>query len=281
MQALYQKYIFEEHFPFNVYITDDPEFPPHWHEDYEIVYNLDKPFEMGINDEIVLLKTGDIVVVSSNDIHYFLSQPKPRNRIIVQFNGDLLGMYSDFDKNMRFSKPLIKKCDSSNSTHALLERQILSIEHENSEKKNGYKLVVMARLYDFISLLIRNVETCKYSVEELATNRSRLSKLEKVFVYVDKNYNKSITLEKISKIADYSIYHFTRFFKNATGMTFITYLNNYRIYKASVMLIETDETITEIAYNSGFESIKTFNRVFKEIKRTSPTGYRKLFTTTS
>ncbi len=137
------------------------------------------------------------------------------------------------------------------------------------------KMSIMARLYDIMTLLVRNIPMVRCTEEELSHTISRLGRLEKVFLYVESSYNKKITLDKIADIAGYSSFHFTRFFKSTTGMTFITYLNNFRIYQATVLLDETEEMITEIAYSVGFESVKTFNRVFKELKGCSPTAYRK------
>jgi AraC-like DNA-binding protein len=71
------------------------------------------------------------------------------------------------------------------------------------------------------------------------------------------------------------MYHFTRFFKDTTGMTFWQYLNNYKVSKAVNLLINTSDSISEIAFNSGFNSIKTFNRVFKQVKGCSPSEFRK------
>jgi AraC-like DNA-binding protein len=92
---------------------------------------------------------------------------------------------------------------------------------------------------------------------------------------VEHNYTREITLAEIAGAANFSIYHFARFFKEATGMTFIQYLNNYRISKAIRYLCSTTDPITEIAFQAGFDSIKTFNRVFKQLKGCSPTEYKK------
>lgn len=67
---------------------------------------------------------------------------------------------------------------------------------------------------------------------------------------------------------------FCRWFKAATGNSFITFLNTARVEKAGQLLMQTDGTIAEIAYASGFESISHFNRVFKRVKGTTPTRFR-------
>jgi AraC-like DNA-binding protein len=92
---------------------------------------------------------------------------------------------------------------------------------------------------------------------------------------VEEHYKEDITLECISKYAGFSSYHFTRFFKESTGISFGQYLRNFRITKAEWHLINSGETIAQAAYKSGFNSIKTFNRVFKDVTGRSPTDFRK------
>lgn len=275
MEALYQKHIFEEHFPFDVYLTASYEFPPHWHEDFEVIYCMDESLKVGIKDEVYELSPGDICIVDANEIHYFPNQSQASLRTILQFKGDMIGMYSDFEQGMHFKTPIIRKDNIKGSFHSELEKQLLAILEENEAMNKGYKMSIMARLYDVVSLLYRNIELVCYSEEEISHSHLRLGRLEKVFDYVEHNYHKKITLDDIASVAGYSVYHFTRFFKECTGMTFITYLNYYRIYMASHYLQTTDELVTEIAMEVGFESVKTFNRVFKEIKGCSPTCFRK------
>jgi AraC-like DNA-binding protein len=104
----------------------------------------------------------------------------------------------------------------------------------------------------------------------------KLEMLDNIFKYIENNYREQINLSEVAKAASFSMYHFTRFFKDATGMTFWQYLNNYRISKAVNYLMNTSDSISDIAYNSGFNSIKTFNRVFKQAKGYSPSQFKKI-----
>lgn len=132
-----------------------------------------------------------------------------------------------------------------------------------------------ARLYDLVVLLIRKVPMEKRTYEDENRQIDTLNRLENVFQYVEKNYSLEISLEQAAFVAGYSIYHFTRFFKKNTGITFSQYLSNFRITKAEWELLNSNSNITEIAYKSGFNSIKTFNRVFKQVKGQAPSQYRK------
>jgi AraC-like DNA-binding protein len=209
-------------------------------------------------------------------VHFFVTPPKKSKRIILQFEQRLFGPFSAMMRENKFITPRLSSSNESKTqVHRSLERQILSIIEEYSKMRQGFQLAIQARLYDFMVVLLRQVPMEKYSSLERSKHLKRLERLEHVFKYVADNYSKEITLNEIARTANFSVYHFTRFFKETTGMTFIQYLNNYRISKAVKYLTETDDPITEVAFRSGFDSIKTFNRVFKQLKGCSPSSFKK------
>jgi len=96
---------------------------------------------------------------------------------------------------------------------------------------------------------------------------------EKAFEYIEENYKNQITLGDISTSVGFSKAHFSRTFKKITEKNFHNYLNEYRIKKVEELLLDNSITITQLAHTSGFNSIVTFNRIFKQIKGCSPTQY--------
>ena len=88
---------------------------------------------------------------------------------------------------------------------------------------------------------------------------------------MESSYNKQITLEEMAGSVDMSPKYFCRFFHEMTHRTPIDYLNYYRIERACYQLMTTDQSITEVAYSSGFNFIKTF----KKYKGTTPKQYLK------
>ncbi|OPJ64912.1 AraC family transcriptional regulator [Clostridium oryzae] len=280
MQPWHQKPFLSENLPLSIFTTDEAEFPPHWHEAVEVVYALTDGLKAGVNNEIYTLNKKDILLISSGDVHYFPPQPLQFNRIILFFEAAFFEAFTSIMKDKRFTMLLrantnFPAATSVESLHDALETQILQIMEEYQNKKQGYKLALKARLSDILVLLMRYAPREVYSTYEKNRQLSRLERLEQVFSFVEKNFDKNITLEEISAVANYSVYHFTRFFKEATGMTFNQYVNNFRISKAAEYLISSNDSIIEIAFKSGFGSIKNFNRVFKDAKGCSPSDYRK------
>jgi Bacterial regulatory helix-turn-helix proteins, AraC family. len=235
--------------------------------------------QVGLNNEIYTIQPRDIFLIGGGDVHHFISGRKGSRCVIIQFGLAFFDSFSNVISDRRFVRPMLgysKKLGTEEQTniHQAMERQILAIMDEYQEKKDGYQMALKARIYDLVVILLRQVPMEPYQPREKSRQISRLKRLEKVFGYVEENYYRNIGLEEIARVANYSPYHFTRFFKESTGMTFNDYLNSFRIKKVERLLLDMDLTITEVAYKAGFNSIKTFNRVFKKLKGCSPSEYR-------
>ena len=280
MQAWHQKNQMEPEFPFLLGISESLEFPPHWHEEIELIYVLEGKLMAGLNHDTYFLQPRDILLISPGDVHYFFSHSKPNRCVVLRFAMPFLDSFSMEMGHRRFTSPLLQppareKGEDPACVYSILERQILEMVKEQQNKEKGYQMVLKARLYDIGAALVRNVPTEINSSRDRSKQLSRLERLQKVFRYVEERYAEGITLKEIARVANFSIYHFTRFFKEATGMTFNQYLSNLRIRRAVQYLRDTEDPVTEVAFKTGFNSIKTFNRVFKEITGFSPTEYRK------
>ncbi len=99
-------------------------------------------------------------------------------------------------------------------------------------------------------------------------------KIKRVKAFIDDKYGEDITRDDIAGAAGMSVDHLSRTFSLCTGKTIAEYINETRIRNAARMLLETDKTVIEIAFESGFNSLRTFNRAFARQVKVSPTQYR-------
>jgi AraC-like DNA-binding protein len=99
--------------------------------------------------------------------------------------------------------------------------------------------------------------------------------IDKTIQYIKENLLSDLSLEAVAARAGYSPIHFHNFFKASTGKTLRDYVEEQRIKKAANMLITTDCTLAEIAYECGFSSQSYFSYVFKERFKMSPKAFRK------
>ncbi|TLV00494.1 helix-turn-helix domain-containing protein [Dyadobacter luticola] len=139
------------------------------------------------------------------------------------------------------------------------------------------------RIASFISLLHHFTTT--RDLKPLATSSSehRISEVEgirmdRIFQYLVSHYKKHITLAEISEIASLTPQAFCRYFKKHTDKTFIGFLNEVRINEAcKIILSGKFEGFSDVSYQTGFDNVTNFNRVFKKTTGLSPREYQKGF----
>ena len=95
--------------------------------------------------------------------------------------------------------------------------------------------------------------------------------------YLNKNYMDDVTLDSLAAYAGFSRYTLSRMFRQHTGLTFTQYLSKRRVDMAMELLAGTRIPVTQVALQCGFNSIATFNRVFREVKGCTPTQYRGIY----
>jgi transcriptional regulator GlxA family with amidase domain len=104
-----------------------------------------------------------------------------------------------------------------------------------------------------------------------------ITRLDEVLNFLRRNKSESVTLEEVAAIAKMSPKSFCRFFKANTGKTLIEYLHELRIGEACRLLLESDLSISEIAFDCGFNNLSNFNRRFRQLKQTTPRDFRQQF----
>lgn len=106
----------------------------------------------------------------------------------------------------------------------------------------------------------------------LDTYRKRILK---VLLHVEANLERDIPLAELAKVAHFSLYHFHRIFSGMVGESIKSYVRRLRLERAAHRLIFTDQQITDIALQAGYESLEAFSKAFKKQFRLYPTCYRK------
>ena len=97
--------------------------------------------------------------------------------------------------------------------------------------------------------------------------------------YINDNFSEAVTVEKLAEITHISKSYFMRLFKETAGVGAIEYLSQLRIKKVCEILLKTDKTAAEAAFECGFRNISNFNRQFRKFAGCTPKEYRKAYRT--
>ena len=268
----------DKDFPFRILVNDgDILTTPHWHREVELIYVTKGTISLGIDDVPYKLSEGEIAFIGGGLIHYVLASPGSE-RFVYQFDLSYFtaGNKENLDLQKLFAEVLPISPQWQREDEATVRRLLEAMNLESEKQETGYQFALRAELFQLITLLLRNVpKQAKQSkkIKKLAT-QDVLEKLDVIFSYVEAHYQEELTLQNIAEVSGYSSFYFTKFFKKNTGKTFLTFLNEYRIDKAKWLLINSDLPVSEIITQTGFESDKTFCRLFKSSMAMAPLEYR-------
>jgi AraC-like DNA-binding protein len=257
------------------------DFPLHYHEEYELnlIINASGAKRV-VGGHIEVIDDLELVLVGPNLYHaWFTHQCKSDaiTEVTIQFHKDLFDEKFLRRNQMSFVKSMLERSQRgiafSQETILALKERLLSLD-----KKNGFDgvLELLSILHDLsISRNMKALSDPSFTNEKFYYNSRRI---EKVFEFMNTNYNKQVSLGEVARIANMPEASFSRFIKKRTGKTFIDSLNEIRLGHASRMLIDSTTTVAEIAYKCGFNNISNFNRIFKRKKFCIPKDFRETYT---
>jgi transcriptional regulator GlxA family with amidase domain len=147
-------------------------------------------------------------------------------------------------------------------------------------KKTGFDSVLelISILHDLSTS--RNTVTLSDAENNADAINYNSRRIQKVFEYLNENYSKMVSLAEVAQHINMPEVSFSRFIKKKTGKTFVDSLNDIRIGHASRMLINSTDTVAEIAFKCGFNNMSNFNRLFKRRKNTTPKDFRENYSGT-
>jgi len=257
------------------------DFPLHYHEEFELNFIKNgKGSKRVIGDHMEEIGELELVLVGSNLPHgWFIHKCKSKeiHEITIQFHRDLFDEKFLHRNQMSFIRSLLEHslrgvCFSKETVQAIMPRLI------ELSQKHGFDSVLelMSILHDLSTS--RNIQTLSdVSFSNLETLSYNSRRVEKIMTYLNNNFDKNISLADAAKIAGMTEVALSRFFKVRTGKTFVDTINEVRLGHASRMLIDTTNSITEVAYKCGFNNMSNFNRLFKKKKDCTPKEFRQTY----
>lgn len=259
-------------------VKSEFDFPLHCHEELELNFIMNaKGAKRVIGDHIGEIDNLELVLVGSNLPHVWQThkcKSKEIKEVTIQFHKDLLDEKFLRRNQMSYISKMLERSAKgilfSVETTRMLADRFLALN-----QKHGFDSVLelLSILHDLsVSRNMRTLSDTTFSSAELSYNSRRI---EKVLDYMNQNFHKNITLDEVSGLVNMTSVSFSRFFKQRTGISFIDSLLELRLGHASRQLIDTTQSVSEIAYNCGFNNISNFNRIFKKKKNCTPKEFRE------
>lgn len=238
------------------------DFPLHLHAHLELIYVLEGCLCITVQQQQALLNAGDCAVVFPNSMHRYQTQGQASRSMTAICGLETAGSYmntllKNHPENPFLRSPAIHP-DVIYALHALVQ------EHNAGQSLGVYSAftqLVLARLLPQLSL-VKNKSSDSYDLTY------------QIAAFIAQNFQRHLSLELLASHLGVSKYHLSRVFSEKMGSSFNDYLNSIRLNYAAGRIRSTKDSMTDICNESGFDSQRTFNRVFKNTYHTTPLKYR-------
>lgn len=244
-------------YSYNAFFYTDKSWDFHFHKNLELIYVLEGAVNCTVNNASYRLTAGDFGLCLSYDIHRYAPENNTTYWVLV-FSEDFVRYFSN-QLTGKTGNGFSFRCDSDE------ERYIRSHIIDNPSPS----------ILTLKSCLYAICEKYKSTVNLIEKDNKRKLMMSDIADYIAENHKGKLSLRSLAAWLGYDYNYMSRYFHNMFNMTFTDFMNIYRLETAVTLLTETNKSIIDIAYESGFQSIRTFNDFFKKSTGLSPSVYRK------
>jgi AraC-like DNA-binding protein len=251
----------------------------HYHEDFELIYIIKGEGVRIVGDSLSHFRPVQLVLVGSWLPHLWKNDELHLNddsvdRIVIKFTR-LIGGQDIF--SIPEFEGIVNLLSQSQRGLIFGEKTISKVHKILLDMSTCDGATKIINLQLVLKILSENNDYNYLASQEftLPTSVSGENRLSRVINYISENFTNEISLVELARVAAMTPSSLCRFFKNRTNKTVFQFINEFRIGKACQMLISGNLSITEICFNSGFNSLTSFNRVFKDLKKVSPRKYKE------
>ncbi len=259
---------------FESFLNDQRFVPSHWHDSLEIISLTEGELMVNIEGKQYHLHEGDCIILPPYSVHSTLST-KGNSALLLQIPADA---FSDCLGTLGKNRIICDPFTEDEASQAGLKRimkllfKIMDLKEENGPaaglKSAGVLLDILYEVYSVFS-------DAGYFSSDPASSRKNRERLSAVMAYTEKHYMEPVTLSDVAGELHLQVNYFCHIFKENTGMTYLQYLNEYRLGRIYQDLVETEIPLKYLLERHGFNNYKLFRRMFSEHFGRTPGEIRK------
>ncbi|WP_121809697.1 AraC family transcriptional regulator [Mucilaginibacter kameinonensis] len=255
----------------------------HFHEECQLVHIVKSSGKRIIGDLVDYFESGELIFLGSNIPHVWHNtqeqtngdEPEPyAHSLSIYFNPSKLLLHLSAFGNVRKIESFLNKAQRGVELKGRSRDMVVKLMYQILQQEGLQKIITLLEILNAMSSsdteydLLASINYINY----YQYNDSK--RMDQVFKYIFDNFREDISLNTIADVANMNTFAFCRFFKARTQKSFTQFVNETRIGYACKLLGHKETSITDIAYECGFNNVSNFNRFFKVIKKVSPREYR-------
>lgn len=249
----------------------------HFHSTYEIYYLISGRREFFIKDRTMVIEEGDVIIVAPNILHRTTNASIPQHeRLTVNMHESCMApvnkSYKDALRPLFEQEYVIVKKNRLDPME--IETLARGIIGEIRDRKPGFEMYAQILVLQLLMICCRHAEEQSASPAPAFPSPMH-ARISEIVRYINEHYAEGLSLALLAEKFYVSPYYLSHFFKEATGFTFVEYLNSVRVKEAKALLAATSLQANQIAKKVGFGSVTHFGRVFKLITGHAPLFYRR------
>lgn len=282
MKLLAEKFADVPDTSFSIKVQYLPYYDPflHFHSDYELVAILNAKGTRFIGDHVSEFDGPEVVLVAPDLPHCWhiantINGNKPK-ALVIHFSQRFMG--EEFFKTPELScfYTILRQATRGVLIRDKAVDKMVEKMNKLLEAEGIKRLLVLLEIFESISSN-RNRELLASLAYTAQTKRDDYRRINIIYDFVNQNFSKQVDLKKVADLVHLSPAAFCRYFKKTTQRTFFDYLKEIKVGHASKLLRESNLSIAEICYASGYNNVANFNRQFKQLKSLTPSSYRKAY----
>lgn len=264
-------------FPFELYrvsaLHPKYEMAFHWHAQLELIRVKSGELSLTLDNRNSLLHAGETAIINSETVHG--ATPRDCSYECIVFNLDFLktgnAACDAFLENLLMHNSFLEERPTDERAVSLIHQ----IFDELGKPTDGFAFKVLGLFHELLGEMQQKKLFNSHLPPTKGQDEKKVIRLKLVLKFIRDNFASDITLDDMAAVAGFSCKYFCKFFKDMTGTTPVNYLMTYRIERAARKLLGSDLSITQIAYDCGFNDLSYFIKTFKNFKHVSPKEYRK------
>lgn len=254
------------------------DYPAHWNNSFEVILPVNNSYKVYVGDNMYEVQPDEVLIIPAGSVHEIYAPPIGR-RYIFMIDQSQFYAVDGLSAVQHCFYPCVHL---RSELHAQILPDVLEYLRRAIEEYDGDQVFggTAARLW--LGMMFLKVGRYLLENEGDMVSRSARHHQQTMTVFLDvcsyiaEHCHEKLTLEGVAAYSGYSKFHFSRMFKAYSGMSFYDFFLRQRLLLCEQMLGDPSLSITEVAMRSGFGSIATFNRIFKQYEKVTPSEYRRL-----
>lgn len=236
---------------YHAFSFQEKAFPLHFHRSFELVFVEQGELKLDLDQKVYRLHSGEAAFLFPHQLHAY-TVLMPSLITIIMFSPDLIGHFSTHYRSLLPTNPVL----------SISLPPVEQLQLEGLYQKKAF-------LYGICAALTDSTDFWK-----APPTGSSQTPLHQILSYIESHYQEHCDLADIAACLGYDYTYLSRMFKRKIGISFTEYLNQYRIGQACRLLNNTQDTISSIALQCGYHTIRSFNRNFLRLAGCTPQEYR-------